>query len=240
MVQASEKLKEVDRLRALAKTQQSPPRGQVIHTVRCHFSGIRSYLDQPWVVETGNRLHVRGGQSINNFELFLERNKEIAFIVYRQYDCCTRSVTPHRREQGGIGVEIDPSALLQREHIHILADELKTVLEAIFVTALQDVPCPDLDHVPNRVQADTGEEISHPYLWYYHGRTEIGQMIDGLPAATRRYAVPFRDYVQGRMSEDWTAVDALLREGMVTAAYIDYLFVSVPECLSITQISSPC
>lgn len=232
MGQASEKLKEVDRLRAMAKTQQSPPRAQVIHTIHCGISGTGSYLDQPWVVGNGTQIHLRASQSINNFELFLERHKEIAFIVYKQYECCNRSSIQTWRMRGELGLEIDAAALLQREHIHLLADELKTSLAFVFDTALRGISHPKIYEMPDVEQSSIKEEISHPYVWYFHGRRKIEQTIEEIPLAERRYINLFRDYIQDRMSVEWTAVDALMDAGMISAKYIEYLFVSVTSFFS--------
>lgn len=238
MNEAAEKLKEVDNLRGMAKTQQSLPRAQVIHTVRCHILGTGTFLNKPFVDKSGpNNLHLRGGQLINNYELFLERNKEIAFVVHRHYECCDRSLKPPQRQQEEMGVDIDASTLLRRERVTLLADELKTSLAGIRSSALRDIPCPDFKNTSKREQENTKKEISHPYLWYFHGRRKIDQAIDELPSAKRRYVDPFRDYIQNRMSEDWKAVDALLMERMISAKYIDYLFVSSLDLLT-NQICS--
>ncbi|KAG6356760.1 hypothetical protein INS49_014634 [Diaporthe citri] len=109
-----------------------------------------------------------------------------------------------------MSMDIDASTLVRGERITLLADELKTTLAGIRSTALRDIPCPDFKDPSSRKQEDTKKEISHPYLWYFHARREIDQAIDELPPAKRRYADPFRDYIQYRMSQDWTTVDALI------------------------------
>src|SRR3569833_2877285 len=77
-----------------------PPRSEVIYQINCqsHQGEGGLYLDPPWIVESGPALaHLRGSQAIDNLELHLERNKEITFIVYREFECCGRP-GPARRD----------------------------------------------------------------------------------------------------------------------------------------------
>ncbi len=199
---------------------QGPPRFQVIHTVHCRNSSAedRLYLDQPWVVESGPyNAHLRGSQPINNFELYLERNKEIVFIVYKDYDCCGKSPLPLHRSKNEREFEVDASALLVREQTSIISRDLRLALGDLANTALQGIPHPDFE--------DEGE-ISHPYIWYFHRRKEIAAATDGLQPEARRYLDVFHDYIQDRMMDEWNTVDKLLGEKKISAQYMDYLFVS--------------
>lgn len=232
MNEISGKLKEVDQLRVIAKMQKAPHRMEVIHTVRCSSSSTKKYLGQLEAVKSGlSNIHLRGSQSINNFELFLERNKEIAFIVYKEYECCNMSRTSPRREHGEMGVEVNASTLLRGEYIHLLADELRTALADIVEAALSGIPHPDFNRMSDSEEEDMEDRVSYPYMWYYHGRREIDQAIKELKSELspekRRVVDLFRSYILDRMSADWTAVDALLKEGMMSAKYMNYLFVSI-------------
>ncbi|KAJ0130193.1 Histone acetyltransferase GCN5 [Fusarium oxysporum f. sp. albedinis] len=78
-------------LKARYEASKGPLRYEIIHSVCCEQSKMegRRYLNQPWVVESGpNNAHLRGSQPILNFKLFLERNKEVIFIIYKDYRCC--------------------------------------------------------------------------------------------------------------------------------------------------------
>ncbi|KAK7728672.1 hypothetical protein SLS63_006533 [Diaporthe eres] len=189
MVEVAEKVKEIDSLRAAARKQQGPPRAQIVHRVECHKwrSEQKYFLDQPWVVESGPfDTHLRGSQPINNFELYLERNKEIVFIVYKHYE----------------------------EEISLIAPELKEALVQIADVALEGIPHPDFED---------SRKILYPYIWYFHRRADIRQEIDELPPATRLYVDCFRDYIESRMEEEWQNVKMLMREGKISAQYMEYL-----------------
>lgn len=226
--EVSEKVKEIDRLRAAAKKQQGPPRAQIVHRVECHKwrSDHKYFLDEPWVVESGPYdAHLRGSQPINNFELYLERNKEIVLIVYKDYECCDKPVKNPPRDQGEIGLGIDASFLLKGEEISLIAPELKEALAWIAEVALEGISHPDF----NEANDDKKEaKILHPYIWYFHRRTEIHEEIDELPRATRLYVDCFSDYIESRMEDEWQSVKSLMKKGKISAQYMKYLIVSKP------------
>ncbi|KAJ3579511.1 hypothetical protein NPX13_g1058 [Xylaria arbuscula] len=95
----SNELDALRRLNAQQVIEPEPPGYQIINRVICgvsHDDGL--YLDVPWVVKSGsNQAHLRGSNKIQNFELHLERNKEVVFFVYREFECCRQgsSLTQH-------------------------------------------------------------------------------------------------------------------------------------------------
>lgn len=241
MEEASEKLREVDRLRSTAIEQYGPPRAQVIHTVRCHSPRAeeKRYLEPPWVVETGPyNAHLRGSQSINNFELYLERNKEVSFIVYKEYECCNGASGAYRQGKYQKDFEVDATAFLRGERIALIAPELKTALSEVASHSLEGMPHP----VFVSTDDEDEDEILYPYIWYFHRRNEIHRAIDELPSPSCRYADCFRGYIQDRMTEEWETVLGLLGENRITAEYIDYLFVSnldLVSCLMKARLQNP-
>lgn len=235
MENVSTQLKEIRRLRAVARKQQGPPREQVIHRVECSNLANRSkyYLDQPWVVESGPcNAHLMASSPINNFELYLERNKEIIFIVYRDYRCCHRPVMDPPEAQGEVGRGIDASLLLQSEQISLIAPELKAALADIADVALQGIPHPAFERAS---AAQEGDAIRYPYIWYFHRRPEIQEEFDELPPTAELYVGCFRKYIEDRMTEEWANVEELLKKGRISAEYMEYLIVSRPHHLLIAN-----
>ncbi|KAM0437654.1 hypothetical protein ACHAPT_002018 [Fusarium lateritium] len=231
---ASKKLKEIEQLRSRAKARQGPPRFQIIHSVRCENSRgeDKIYLDQPWVVESGpNDAHLRGSQPIHNFELYLERNKEIVFIVYKNYKCCERSRTARSRGRPETDIEVDASALLEREQISIISPALRSALVHLANTALRGMPHPDFGE---------DEDINYPYIWWFHRRREIDEAMDKLrpEEAWPDLVGVFRGYILDQMMDEWEAVDRLLEKSNISAQYMNYLFAhyfQVPEHIVISK-----
>lgn len=228
MDDVSQQLKEISRLRAAARKQQGPPREQVIYRVQCHNwpDDHKYYLDQPWVVESGPfNAHLRGSQPINNFELYLERNKEIIFLVYKDYRCCDGPVTNTPQVQGEIDLGIDASLLLHREQISLIAPELQAELARMAEVALQGIPHPDFVEASDDHE---DKEILYPYVWYFHRRMEIHEEFNKLPPAARLYVDRFTEYIEGRMTKEWANVKRLLSAGEISSEYMEYLIVRKP------------
>ncbi|KAF5013004.1 hypothetical protein FDECE_951 [Fusarium decemcellulare] len=199
---AHQKLREIDQLRSTEKARQGPPRFQIFHS--------------PWVVETGpNNAHLRGSQPVRNLELYLERNKEIVFTVYRDYRCCGRS---HSRTRSEPGMEAgDASSLLEREQISVISPVLQSAMMHLANSALKGIPYPDFG---------ASRDINHPYLWWFHRRREIDEVMDKLrPESWLHVMQLLHDYILGRMMNDWETVGKLLERSKISAQYIDYLFV---------------
>ncbi|ESU15644.1 hypothetical protein FGSG_09116 [Fusarium graminearum PH-1] len=219
MTKASIILKEAEQMKAKYEAGRGPPRYEIIHSVRCEQSRTegRLYLDQPWVVETGpNDAHLRGSQPILNFELFLERNKEIVFVIYKDYRCCGRQHNSRSRAHTEPDGQVDASSLLTAEHISIISPDLSSAMEEFSDIALGDFPHTDFRG---------GEEMRHPYIWWFHRRKEIDEALEKYKSSPWLPMVYlFREYILGRMTEEWETVDGLLARKRICLKYMDYLF----------------
>lgn len=219
---ASDTLKQAESLRYRAMQQLEPPKCEVIYKIHCFDTDTEElYLDEPWVVETGPYdAHLRGSHAIPHLELHLERNKEITFIVYRNFECCAESapktVAYHSRVTRTL--DSDPSSFFKSEDISIVAEDLSETLQEMADLALQGIPHPKF----NRRSDD---DISFPYLWWFHRRKEIDLISDALSPTFQKHLEVFQTYIHGRLEKEWSAVDSLLAQGRITAKYIRYLFV---------------
>ncbi|KAL7911733.1 P-loop containing nucleoside triphosphate hydrolase protein [Trichoderma velutinum] len=225
---AAQNLKELESLKSIMTEKVAPPRCQIIHSVRCHAARSRSllYLEQPWAVEEDTNVHLRGSNTINNFDLFLERNKDIAFIVYKDYECCGDLPPAFRKGKIDRGLEIDASAFIVGENIELISDDLKIALETLSSKAFQGMPHPFLkeEEYPN---------IEYPYLFLFHRRKEVEELIAEQPPNAQTYLDVFFNYILSHMAEEWAIVDHSLTEKKIFAKYIHYLF--VPNQIVLTK-----
>ncbi|PTB53826.1 hypothetical protein M431DRAFT_6109 [Trichoderma harzianum CBS 226.95] len=217
----SQNLKELDSLRSKVTKKLGPPRGQIIYSVRCHAARGRTwlYLEQPWAVEEGPDVHLRGSKPINNFDLFLERNKEIAFIVYKDYECCGDLPPEINKSKIELGLDIDASTFVVGEQIQLISADLKLALRNLASEAFEGIPHPFLDEKENPT-------IEHPYMFLFHRRKEAEEVTMKQSQDAQRHLDVFFKYIFSCMSEEWTTVDQFLAEKRISAKYIDYLFVS--------------
>ncbi len=218
---AMKKLKEFEQLKSRAFADQGPPTWQIVHTVHCHKSPNerRLYLDQPSIFESGPyNVHLRGRRILSNLDLYLERNKDIIFIVYRNYECCKNMSALEYQLYADMEIDVKASDLLLTESIVLVSPDLKAALGKLADVALCSIPYPKADkedHAP----------ITHPYLWWYHCREELKQAKPMLPL--QQHVDVLQDYIQERMSNEWTTVGQLLSQSRITRQYMDYLFVRV-------------
>lgn len=206
---AEESLREVEHLRKLVDKKQEPPRPEVIYIVRCHEGGSIHYHDEPRILGSGpNHDHRQGNTPVRNLELFLERHKEVTFLVYRTLECCKK----------GQGRKNDSS-----ESISIVNPILRSALITMAEDALNDIPHP----IPSPEDEDEEEEmeVHHPYLWWYYRQRDIMDTVDILPAEQQRHMKAFADYLDKRMQTEWRTVEELMEQGRITAKYTRYLFV---------------
>jgi hypothetical protein len=220
---ASKILKETEKMRALFKARQGPPRYQVMYSVRCEKSRTEGklYLDQPWVVETGPKnAHLRGSQPILNFELFLERNKEVVAIIYKNYRCCGISREYPKKARHDDDDQIEASSLLISEEIAIISEDLKSAMVEFSDSMLRGFPHPKFEK---------DEEMKYPYIWWFHRRKEINGALERYKSSDWFPMVNLvRKYMLERMSEEWETVDKLLGRKKISLQYMEYLFVSSP------------
>ncbi|KAF6803605.1 ATPase [Colletotrichum sojae] len=92
-----EKLRDAERLKSQFSADPGPSRYQVVYTIGCRLAPAKDhetlYLDTPWPVDSGPyHSHLRGSRAITNLELYLERNQNVSFLVYREYSCCYRTI----------------------------------------------------------------------------------------------------------------------------------------------------
>jgi hypothetical protein len=198
-----------------------PPRWQVINRIQCEDSdedeGDILYLGDPYIVERGPQdAHVVGSKAITaGLDLYLEKNKDVSFIVYRDYQCCSRtSPQPHRSEKSRLPA---PSDFLGRETISIVSNDLSEALKAVAEAALNGLPTPTFE---------VDEDFWAPFLWWYHRREEIAEAQLGLDNRLQVHLSTLHEYIMESLGSEWSEVDSLLAEGRISAQYIDYLFVS--------------
>lgn len=209
-----------------SEAEDANPRCQVIYGIRCHDGHPRTrlHLEEPWVAPTGPYMsHLRSGQPIRNFELFLERGKDISFLVYKNFECCRKHIAEGKRNSEYDDPESDIAPHFVSETIEIVSDDLSFTLQDLAKQAFGGI-----EHPPFETTLDSRKDspIVYPYLWWYHRRDQIEQTAARFDLLARRQIATFRDYLDDRLGEDWKAVDSLVSRGMISLEYLDYLFVS--------------
>ncbi|TDZ16894.1 hypothetical protein Cob_v010168 [Colletotrichum orbiculare MAFF 240422] len=149
--EAEEKLRDAERRQYQSVADPGPPRFQVVYAIKCGVSvsshtNDTFYLDPPWAVQSGPfKAHLRGSGNIRNMELYLERNKSVSALVYREYQCCGYDFQGQRPSQFDHLSEADLSKFFLREYIELVSAESRAALTALSHAALINLPHPDFD-----------------------------------------------------------------------------------------------
>ncbi|KAH8678493.1 P-loop containing nucleoside triphosphate hydrolase protein [Xylariales sp. PMI_506] len=107
----------------------------------------------------------------------------------------------------------------------------ETALAEVSAVALHGTPHPSFKDQPSGC-----EEIVHPYLWWYHRRSEIDATRGQLDRETKEHLDVFREYILSSLSKDWEAVRVLTARRKINPQLIEYIF-SPGSILVSTRIS---
>lgn len=220
---ASDTLREIEHLRKQASTKSGPPRFQIVHEIECRESrsdhGV--FLDPPTVVNYGpHDAHVRSSSRITNMELFLERNKEVAFMVYRKYECCGKVPPDEKLLYQNDSDDMNVKALLLQEYIEIISPHLRKIMVDLGEN-IRDIPFPDL--------SEEGAVMYSPYTWWFHRTGQIETFTSNMPPDFQEHISVFAGYLQDSLGNEWEIVRQLLSRDRITAEFIHYLFVREPH-----------
>lgn len=170
------------------------------------------FLDAPqWIgsFDTGT-LHCKA--PIQNFDLFMEKNKDISFIVFKTY-------TARRLEQDRIVLKTDEiPEITVNECIKPITKEL---VEAVkLVLGSQDEYADLWDEFKATL------ELPAPYLFVFHQRGYPDTLCDTAKQPSREQLTSLWNYVMQKHGDEYTTADASLSSGEITSDTVKYLFKS--------------
>ncbi|KAJ5776578.1 uncharacterized protein N7511_001589 [Penicillium nucicola] len=149
---------------------------------------------------------LRCNDRLANFELYLALNKDISFVVFRNFK---RTVERHslRAKYG----KPEPFS----ENILPVSEYLKEIFEEMLSGR-------EFKSMYSGYQAS--REVKKPYLFVYHNRSKVADMREGLSSAAQQQLDLFMDYVQATCGEEYAVADSLLNKGRIRPEYVPYLF----------------
>ncbi|KAK7186036.1 AAA family ATPase [Paraphaeosphaeria sporulosa] len=174
---------------------------QVIYRI-----GRTCYFDHPeW---TQGRKSIVSRIPVKNLDLFLEKNKNIVFIVYRDFE-------PSSSRKRGTKI-----ACAQPKNVRESIRPTNRRLRKIFETMLaQDWRYDSyLQHLRK-----TGE-IDAPYLFVFHKRRNWKDMMEQFPRAVQEHLNLFAIYVSDNYGDEYTAADALFARRELSIELVKYFF----------------
>ncbi|KAI9874942.1 MAG: hypothetical protein M1830_009098 [Pleopsidium flavum] len=214
-----------DALEELRKLQQTTSSCQfhMLHRVSCRADDTTTiFLDPPWRLDQAQENgHLRGRTIVSNIELHIERHKELSFLVYKDYVCCTpcgipSKSAPHSWKQASDLCGGDTSPTASEESVFVITESFSEALGAL-VNGDQT----RLDRYP---EFDVKSQFFSPYLWVYHDRAFIREKASSLSDEHQKQINLFMCYVEHSFGSEYEEVDNLLSRGMISGQYFQYLF----------------
>ncbi|KAI1122575.1 hypothetical protein F5Y10DRAFT_71376 [Nemania abortiva] len=168
------------------------------------------FFDPPEWIGSSHKGTLRCSIPVENFDLFLEKNKDISFIVYQTY------VAPNPTHQGTWTQPSDVLKFKIDESIEPITEELVEAVK-VLLTSKEEYASLWENFKSNR-------ELLAPYLFVYHQRPDWNELRASVTQSSQEQLTMLWDYIIQSHGDEFAAADACISDGKITSAYIQYLF----------------
>ena len=175
------------------------------------------FFDHPqWVRGQGTASHIESYEPLTNLELHLEKNKDISFIIYRNFE----NESAHIADQPDTdNVEIDETA--HRPHhtnetVRLVNKDLIEVTKALLDSQQQ--------YAELAREFSVSLELPAPYLFIYHSRKSLERFQDNLPVHAKTQLSLLLNYVTKQYIDEYATADSLLSRNKISPKFLRYLF----------------
>ena len=202
------------------KTEPPASRYQILYRIM-HEDGsggkVKTILSPPFfdtpecVMGQRNAWVLRCRVPVDNFDLYLEQNKDISFLVYKTY------IAPqsHRLTDSSMSDNKDITPQIN-ESIRPISPHLIGALELMLKSR---------EEYAEMLQSfKSNSEIHAPYLFMYHHRHALDAIRNGMDALSREQLSLFSGYVAQNYGYNYATADALISQGKIMPEYVNYLF----------------
>ncbi|KAL9044388.1 MAG: hypothetical protein Q9214_002471 [Letrouitia sp. 1 TL-2023] len=174
------------------------------------------FFDHPeWVRGHGTASDIKSNLPLTNFELYLERNKDISFIVYRNFDLkSARSTTASGTDSESDGIAHRPHHT--NETVRLVNKDLIEAIKALLDSQQQYA---ELAH-----EFSVSLELPAPYLFIYHNRKNLEKFQDSLSVYAKAQVSLLLNYVTEQYADEYAAADSLLSRNKISPKLLRYLF----------------
>ncbi|KAJ3577865.1 hypothetical protein NPX13_g2702 [Xylaria arbuscula] len=169
------------------------------------------FFDPPQWMGSNRDGTLRCQVPVNNFDLFLERNKDISFIVYKTY-----SVLRIMQQ-----TTFDPRT--DRPQIKI-EESIKPITQGL-MEAIRTLLTSKHEYATLWSSFKTFGELHGPYLFVYHQRTNWHKMCASIETSSKEQMTTFWDYIIQNHGDEFAAADACISQGKINAKYVPYLYI---------------
>lgn len=174
------------------------------------------YFDPPqWTHGQAGPGVLRSQLPVTNFDLYLERNKDVSFIVYKTYGIPEDIPNP-RSTRDRNSAPPDLNAAIVDESIQPVNEILVSAVEALLEAK---------DEYASILRSFRAtHELAAPYLFVFHQRNERQRIQQLLPEPSHEQLSMLWDYIMQSQGAEYAAADSKISIGKVTPEILNYLF----------------
>lgn len=175
------------------------------------------FFDHPeWVKGQGNASRIQCNLPLHNFELYLEKNKDVAFFVYRNFDTESASIVAKPGT--------DDTTIGRAVHLPQYTSETIRPVNQDLIEAIKTLLSSRVEYSELLRDYATTNELAAPYLFVYHNRKNLEEFQNSLPLPASVQLSLLSSYVTEQFAEEYKTADSLLSQSKISPKYIRYLF----------------
>ncbi|KAI1611002.1 hypothetical protein EDD36DRAFT_309518 [Exophiala viscosa] len=214
------------------RKDQPPSRLQILNRIReTHYISRKGrtevetklsmpYFDEPeWVLGQGAERQLQCKLPLHNFDLYLEKNKDVSFIVYRNFDpflVDNAGLRTTNRGNRGAG-------LLPELHPQPNSETIQPISQAL-ISAIENILGTREEYSTVLQQFQLSRELKAPYLFIYHSRKDLDAIQENFSPEACKEVSLLLDYIKSQYGDKYATADALFERGKITSDYIHYVF----------------
>ena len=175
------------------------------------------FFDHPeWVKGQGTARLIQSNLPLNNFDLYLEKNKDIAFMVYRNFDIDSTSIVARPGT--------DPATSDAATHLPQYSSETIRPVNEDLIEAIKILLGSREEYTEVLREFSMSYELAAPYLFIYHSRKSLEDFQNSLPLPAKAQLSLLLKYVTEEYADEYAAADSLLSQGKISPVHVRYLF----------------
>lgn len=197
--------------------QREPSRLQIIYRI-LQDQKTTLYFDHPeWTTGQGRSRKLSSTLPVSNLSSYLVKHRDLAFIVYRDFDvsdmATNRPLDAHIEDENN---DVVPPIRHSGEEIVPVSKDLHLALTKLLESM------PEFTDILRYFIQNTA--LPAPYLFIYHSRSTIQNLMQDLPDRAQRQLSLILDYIYSEHGTEYKAADLLLAKGKIALPYFKYLF----------------
>lgn len=225
------------------------PRPLIVHRVNCtsrstsakshaDHEAMAYFLDVPRLYEGDNKTQpLRGTETVEDLDSYMEDNPWISFVVTRDYDCVEyhelaevsshfiRLVAPSSHAQ--MPGHVRPYLSVLGSHTEPAAPtrERITLCSPPFIEAVNQIQLMQTEQTDLLLHWDNEDSLDAPYLQFYHARSLLEDGRKRLDSAIHEPQITgLLTYLNTHFGHEYAEADRLFQEGYCNQAHFHKLF----------------